>query len=310
MDENKKIEETPISLADAPTKKKISFFAAIILVIGNSVGAGIFFKSSEVMANSGLSLVVAIVAWLVAGFAVICMSLALVEVSSGRNDNLGVIGWCKAFNGKYVYKACKYFMVFIYLPLTYFFMPLYVLMSFQDALGYFGVSNNFGTSDDWAIWSVISLLMSLWFIFAAGLSSRIGNIQNKFITALKFLPLIFAAIMGWIIAGSKGFGVQADVHEHWSDPAAAKYNFFGISPLFGFFGSLAAIFFAYDGFYATAGVQTEMREPKKTPKALVIGLSIVTLIYTLIAVSMSVVGTDANLNSKQFADFLKEKNVS
>lgn len=114
--------------------------------------------------------------------------------------------------------------------------------------------------------------------------------------------------MGWIIAGIDGFKVQANVSENWGNPQNADYDFFQISPLFGFFGSLAAIFFAYDGFYATAGVQTEMREPKKTPKALVIGLSIVTSVYILIAVSMSVVDKTADLSS--FSDFLGRKGVS
>ncbi|CRH68205.1 Uncharacterised protein [Chlamydia trachomatis] len=34
-----------------------------------------------------------------------------------------------------MFKASKNFMFYIYLPLTYFFMPLYVIMSLQDGLG-------------------------------------------------------------------------------------------------------------------------------------------------------------------------------
>lgn len=297
------------SLVDMPVKKKISFISAIILVIGNCIGSGIFFKSKTVLGDSGLNLPIAIVAWVVAGVVIICMALALVEISSGRNDNLGIIGWCKAFNGKYIYKGCKYFMVFVYLPLTYFFMPLYVLMAFQDALSAFGTSNNFGTGVDWIIWSVIAMAMSSYFIFMSGLSSRVGDIQNKIITYVKFIPLAVAAILGWIVASSNGFNdvYGEKVTQHW-EKSAEQIDFFTVSPVFGFFGSLAAIFFAYDGFYATAGIQTEMREPKKTPKAIVLGLAIVTAIYLAIAISMSVAGTNANLST--FSAYLAKHHVA
>ena len=54
--------------------------------------------------------------------------------------------------------------------------------------------------------------------------------------------------------------------------------------------AIGAIFFAYDGFYVTAGIQSEMKEPKKTPLAIVFGLGAVTIIYLLIAISMSLGG--------------------
>ena len=75
------------------------------------------------------------------------MGLALIEIASARNDNLSIIGWSQTFNGKLIYKSCKNFMVYIYLPLTYFFMPLYVVMSIQDGVS--ALTNaTFGTSAD------------------------------------------------------------------------------------------------------------------------------------------------------------------
>nr|WP_308436004.1 amino acid permease [Mycoplasmopsis bovis] len=56
------------------------------------------------------------------------------------------------------------------------------------------------------------------------------------------------------------------------------------------FLAIASIFYAYDGFYVSAGIQSEMKEPKKTPMALFLGLSLTTLIYLIIAISMSING--------------------
>ncbi|WP_052664014.1 APC family permease [Mycoplasmoides alvi] len=303
------------SLANAPTSKKIGFISAIMIVIGSSVGAGIFFKSSKVLEYSGANLYWAIFAWVVAAFAVICMALALIEIASARNDNLSLIGWCKEFNGKYIYKGCKYFMTFIYLPLTFFFMPIYVIVSLQDALAGFGVNNSFNTANDWAIWMVIVLVISVYFIFVCGLSSKATNIQNWIITSLKFIPLAVVAILGFVLAAmpvtdatgtviSGGIN-NTDAPEWWNNKAV---DFFNLTPGFGIFGAMAAIFFAFDGFYVTAGLQSEMKEPKKTPKAIFIGLVIVTIIYLTIAISMSLGSAGGSFYS--FQDWLKSKNVS
>ena len=128
------------------------------------------------------------------------MALALIEISSARNDNLSLLGWTKVFNSRTTFKASKNFMFYIYLPLTYFFMPLYVIMSLQDGIGALVNADmspyNFGTPVDWLIWTIISIAISVYFIYVSGISSKVGNIQNKIVTYIKFLPLAFVAIMG------------------------------------------------------------------------------------------------------------------
>lgn len=91
----------------ASTTKKIGFISVILMVIGSSIGAGIFFKSARVLEYSGGNLIFAIISWIIAAVAVIALALALVEISSGRNDNLGMIGWNQTFASKHSYKMCK-----------------------------------------------------------------------------------------------------------------------------------------------------------------------------------------------------------
>lgn len=316
MDKNKKTKgiaaETP-SIANQSTNKKISFFSAMLIVMGSSIGAGIFFKAKGVLEASQGSLIFAILAWLIAAFAVISMALALVEIASARNDNLSLIGWCKVFNSRTIYKASKNFMFYIYLPLTYFFMPLYVILSFQDALYGFGATNSFmigGTGQaDWVIWTIISLAISAFFIFISGMSSRAGNIMNKGIMGVKFIPLFATIIIGFIIAGTVG-GANASAGPVIQGGAISSTvnstNFTFMSPGIGLFMAMGAIFFAYDGFYVTAGLQTEMKEPKKTPLAIVFGLGAVTIIYLMIAISMSITGNGGLFG---FEDFLTKNNA-
>lgn len=299
-------------IAQASTQKKISFFSAILVVMGSSIGAGIFFKSKSVLENSQSSLVLAIFCWIIAAISVVAMALALVEVSSARNDNLSLLGWTKVFNGRTTFKASKNFMFYIYLPLTYFFMPLYVILSLQDGLGALVNTDmspyKFGTNVDWLLWTLISIAISVYFIYASGISSKLGNIQNKVVTYIKFLPLAAVAIIGFILVGlnaggwggvsagtklptiatiidpntGKNIGIQ--------DSLAAGGKLQSFAPGLGMFLAISAIFFAYDGFYVAAGIQSEMQEPKKTPMAILFGLVITTGIYLFIAISMSING--------------------
>lgn len=286
-------------VAEKSTAKKISFFSAMLIVIGGSIGAGIFFKSGNVLANSQGSLLLAAFSWIIASFAVIAMALALIEIASVRNDNLSLIGWNKVFNKKITANASKNFMVYIYLPLTYFFMPLYVIMSLQDGLGALLDKDAavFGTNVDWLIWTIISLAMSAYFLTIPTLWSRVGDVQNKIVTAIKFFPLVFIAIIGFVLAITKTGGqgdvtikVTEDITKTIANGKEELKNIGGFGAFLGIFLSMTAIFFAYDGFYVAAGISSEMKEPKKTPLALFLGLAITTVIYLIIAISMSING--------------------
>lgn len=303
------------SIANAPLKKKISFFSAMLVVVGSSVGAGIFLKSKSVLEGSHGSLVLAIFTWIIAAFAVIAMALSLIEIASARNDNLSLIGWCKTFNSRFIYKASKNFMFYIYLPLTYFFMPLYFIIQLQDGIGVWSHSSidtngnailapfSFGTSVDWLIWLVIIFGIMFYFTIVSGYSSRAGNIQNLGITAVKFIPLIVAAVIGFVFIGVGATPSEPITPEF--KPEANVNSLAAMTPGFGMFIAMAGIFFAYDGFYVTSGLQTEMAEPKKTPMAILFGLGMVTIIYLTIAISMSLNGTG---DFYGFGEWLMESN--
>lgn len=287
-------------MSETQTKeKKISFISAMLIVIGGSIGAGIFFKSGSVLSSSHASIILAAFCWIIASFAVIAMALALIEISSVRNDNLSLMSWTKVFCSRRIYLSSKDFMTYIYLPLTYFFMPLYVILSLQDGFtALLGRDAVFGTSQDWMIWLVISLIMTVYFLTVPAIWSKVGDIQNKVVLAVKFLPLVFVGIIGFVLAGTNTGGVSEVkilVESKGSISHAIKVgdgiaSFSGIGAGLGVFLAVTAIFFAYDGFYVAAGIQSEMKEPKKTPAAIFLGLAITTLIYLLIAISMSING--------------------
>jgi len=268
--------------------KKIGFFSAILLVIGSSIGAGVFLKNGEVLSNVGGSYVLTIVAWIFSIIGVICMGLSLAEVSSANTSgNLGVVGWVKTFCNKFLYKAAKNFMAFLYLPLNFFLMPYYAIMMFQDA---------FGWQTAWWVVALISFACTMWFLIVSGISSRAGNIQNWIITSVKFIPLAFAAVAGFVVAGISGnpmggTTVLPDIKQTHRTFVLLS----GATGVLGVIGSVPAIAFSFDGFYTAAGMQSEMKEPQKTPKALVIGLLLVAVIDLLVAVSLLIGTSNDNM---------------
>jgi amino acid transporter len=55
--------------------------------------------------------------------------------------------------------------------------------------------------------------------------------------------------------------------------------------------SIPAIFFAFDGFYSTAGIQSEMKEPRKISMAMGLGMAIVSALDIIISISL-LLGTE------------------
>lgn len=279
---------------------RMGLVGGILLVIGTCIGAGIFFKSERVLQNMGGNTTLALLVWLMAGITVILMGLALVEITAkAAFDDLALLSWTQKFTNNTFYKACKRFLIWIYLPTTFFFMPLYLVQSLQDGLRGFGVANHFNTPHDWAIWMVIVLLINLWFFFTSGLSVKWTSVQNVVLLLLKVIPLIAVVILAlWL-------GASAEQMER--QPVVPVKDFTAISPFFGWFSAMGAIFFAFDGFYVSAAAKTQLKKPKKLPQVMLLGLGIVVLIYSLIALSVSL--TTPNGAFSGLGDWLKHKKL-
>lgn len=288
-------------LANASAKRKVSFFSAILISINSTVGAGIFFKTDTVVANASNGLVFVIISWLVACFAVFCMGLAICEIASAKVGNLGISGWCQKFTSKYIYAASKNFMIYVYVPLLCFFTPIYTFKYFQDSLSSIGINNNFGTSFDWLIWSVIACVVVAWFMFSSGISTKIGNIQNWIISAVKFVPIVGVVIIGcsvWFLGENDPIDLLPQQLFNFD-----ASDFFRLSPFFGLFGSLSAIIFSYGGFYAAAGIKEEMKNPQQNGRAIVTSVAVISIIYLLIALIMTCLSSQGSMFKNFFNNY-------
>jgi APA family basic amino acid/polyamine antiporter len=134
-------------------------------------------------------------------------------------------------------------------------------------------------------------------IIAAGLIALLSFVNyrgikeaasyNVISTTAEIVGLVFVIIIGLYFLGTTGTSV----------------NYFEIPETVGFAGILSAtalIIFAYIGFEHVANISEETRNAKKViPKAIVIAISITTIIYILVAISaIGVLGWEALSKSK------------
>ena len=165
-------------------------------------------------------------------------------------------------------------------------------MTFQDA---------FGWQTQWWVAALIGFAFALWFLIMSGLSSKAGNIQNQILSYLKFVPLIFAAIIGFVCLGMGQSGVGTEGYPGWLPTQQSDHQLLGsMFPALGLVSSIPAIMFAYDGFYSAAGIQTEMQHPEKTGTAMSIGLLFVSIANIIVSISLCLCSTDGKLGSIAF----------
>ncbi|MXR13359.1 amino acid permease [Mycoplasma flocculare] len=280
--------------------EKITFFGALLIVLGASIGAGIFFKSKSVLENSGYNLALAIGNWIIACFSIVAMAIALVEISSTtKKSNLSIIIWNKVFNSESFFQISKNFIIYLYLPFTYFVLPVYFMQILQDSIAAFRLesTSEWNISSDWIIVLAASISITIYF-FVIGLNTKIAEFHNKIFLIAKFLPILVTIIVGFVLFFQGGSNKLSNnitflpLEKIKTKGASISSSLPGVGVLV----SMAGIFFSYEGFFTAAGLQTEMKNPKKTPIAILVGIGITTIIYLFIAIATSIVG-DGSISS-------------
>jgi amino acid transporter len=117
--------------------------------------------------------------------------------------------------------------------------------------------------------------------------------------SVKFIPIIFAFIIGYIYLGTGNAIANPLLPEPPTGPSANTPLFSQLSPAFGVIASIPAIFFAFNGFTFPANLTSDMKEPKKLPLTMTLGLIIVTIIYVGISVSILIASPGGKVEGLQ-----------
>ena len=258
-------------------KKQLGFKEALSITIGVVIGEGIFFKASSVFNNAG-SPTLGIVAWIIAGIITICCGLSIAEVSSSIPRDGGLYGYLKELYNEKIAYLYGWMQNIIYYPA----LVASASIVFSRQATYFIQL----TETEQKLLSIgLILFLSIIHILS---TKTAGKLQIIF-TAGKLIPLFAIIIIGLFYNGNNT-GV---IFSEYSTPSNSL----------GFGSALLACLWAYDGWISVGNITGEMKNPEKDlPKAIILGLSLIMVVYVSISfVFLKVLGFNNAITSNKIA---------
>lgn len=240
-------------------KKSIGLFAALSTVIGIVIGSGVFFKANAVFTATGAP-GLGIIAWILAGFITIAAGLTSAELAASIPETGGMVIYLKRIYGEKIGFLTGWMLSILYYPGLMAAQAFIFATNFAALLGL-----------DASAVPTIAVGVILLLAFANTLGSKAGGTIQTISTLCKLVPLFLIMILGFV----KGDGNVSTSLYPITNPDVNIASGLGVALL----GTL----FAYEGWLSAGNLAGEMKNPKKDlPKAIVMGIAIVTLVYVAI----------------------------
>lgn len=241
-------------------RRSLGFGSAISIVIGTIIGSGIFFKQASILDSAGSS-TMAIAAWIFGGVITLTAGLTIAEIGAQMPYTGGLYVYVENLYGRICGFLAGWMQVIVYGPAI-----IASVAGFMSIM----ITNLFGIDAKWRI--PVALIM----IIAIGLMNFLeNNVAAAFsvITTIgKMIPIAAIIIFGLF----------------WGHQDALGQTVSEVNRSTGGFGvAVLATLFGYDGWILIANLGGEMKNPQKLlPKAIILGISSVLVIYTLITIGI------------------------
>jgi len=246
-------------------EKKYGVWTATAMVIGIVIGSGVFFKADDVLAASGGSLPIALLAWLIGGIIMVVTAYVFSKIATRIEKVNGVVDYFEEAYGWRAGYLVAWFMTFIYYP------TLVAVLAW--------VSANYTTSLlglEHGVW-LISVIYLVFFFLLNCYSPVLAGKWQVSATVIKLIPLALVAVVGLIMGISSGQTISSFTH------AAQTVSSGG-----GLAVATLATAFAYEGWIIATSINAELKDAKRTlPKALFFGSTAVVIIYMLYYLGIS-----------------------
>lgn len=257
-------------------KKQLGFKEALSITIGVVIGEGIFFKASSVFNNAG-SPTLGIAAWIIAGIITICCGLSIAEVSSSIPRDGGLYGYLKELYNETIAYLYGWVQNIIYYPA----LIASASIIFSRQATYF---INLSKTEQ----KMLSISLILLFSAIHILSTKTAGKLQIIFTAGKLIPIFLIIIIGIFYNKKDGLTLS-----NYSVPSNSL----------GFGSALLSCLWAYDGWISVGNITGEMKNPEKDlPKAIILGLSLIMILYVSISfVFLKVLGFNNAIASNRIA---------
>ena len=239
-------------------KRELGLSDAVLLVVGNVVGAGIF-TTSGFLAGEVPQPLWFVGIWILGGLLTLCGALTYAELAGMFPRTGGDYQFLKEAYGTWAGFLLGWVNFWIIIPGSLAALSLALVGYLKPCVASSGTVVQGGLP-----LLVIALLAAVNYR-----GVRWGGITQDFFT-LGTLVLLGAFVLAGIVWGNGNWG-------HFSMPPVEAWS---VAGLFG--PAMIAVIFTYSGWFASAYVGEEVRDPERNvPWSLIWGTLIVTLFYTL-----------------------------
>lgn len=240
-------------------RREIGTFTALATVMGTVIGGGVFFKTASVVA-ANQSANMTLFAWVVGGLLTICAGLTSAELAAAIPKTGGAMRYLEYAYGKPVGFLMGWAQILVYYPANI--AALSIIFGTQFiAL--------FHLPSAWQL--PIAILCGTSITGINFLGARAGGRLQSFALVFKLIPIAIIVIFGVLAPAHTSiplWPIATGDHLNWAQALAS---------------SLLATMFAYDGWLNIGNIAGEMKHPERDlPRAIVLGLTLITVVYTLV----------------------------
>lgn len=246
-------------------QKKYGIWTATAMVIGIVIGSGVFFKADDVLAASGGSLPIALLAWLIGGAIMVVTASVFARIASRIEKVNGVVDYFEEAYGWRAGYLVAWFMTFIYYPTL---VAVLAWVSANYTSGLLGLEQG--------VW-FISMIYLVFFFLLNCYSPVLAGKWQVSATVIKLIPLGLVAIVGLVTGLTNGQTLSS-----FANAAQTVSSGGGLAV------ATLATAFAYEGWIIATSINAELKDAKRTlPKALFYGSTAVVIIYMLYYLGIS-----------------------
>lgn len=259
-------------------KRQISFGQALATVVGSVIGAGVFFKIGTITAQTG-STSMTLFVWILAGIISIASGLTISEIAASLKIN-GAIKYLDYTYGRVWGFLFGWAQMIVYFPAQIGALSSIFGVQFVSL---FGIKARYS--------NLIAILLVLFLLGINLIGTKFSSKMQSVITILKIIPIALIIILGLFNpAKIPAPIIPLTVGTGHSFPTAISQ------------GLLSALF-AFEGWIVVTNLANEVKNPEKDlSRAIILGLSAITLIYVLINYTfMTVLPIDQLTNNNNAA---------
>ncbi|GAA0474892.1 APC family permease [Alkalibacterium sp. s-m-22] len=232
---------------------------AISMIIGISIGSGIFFKADEILIATGGSVWLGILVFVIGALCVIFGSITLSQLAGRSSMRGGVVSYYEEFVSSKAANAFGWFQLYVYFP------TITAVVSWVS--GIYTISL-FGLESSLELQTILGLMYMTFFFAMNYFSYKSGGRFQNISTVVKMIPLIGIGLLGifWnqnAPALPEGIALVERSNVGWA-----------------WLGALAPVAFSFDGWIVSTTITQEVRNHRRTmPLALTIGPLVVLGVY-------------------------------